>query len=409
MIKFISITLSAFFLNSLFAQHFIRNIDDQVLVQDKCSQIQKTVEALELWSKKDSCQDIQFEKSSEGQCIADITTCLPDDVKRLVEKSSNRSGPNCWNTALVSAKLIPTIRETSDVEFDLYLKSPLCRQLSPNEKPRTGDIGSIEARSSIGDSFHVHGFIHVGDGIVYNKTGLDVKDRFKLQSYEEMHKNYPVGKLDSECLQECGDVEDISLYFPESYFTNKSVNTKDLPKANILCPLKSNYNALRTLLGSHSRENKMVSSIQYACGEIQKRDIKNKGYCKRVCPLPKKYYYRCQPIERYISLSSLEARNLYKDLVETTNLFEKIAEDYALLGNNEVYENAKDLNQKLLYFSKTFERGFALDLSDMNQKLIMTTIIQRWKGIDSTLKVTNDFNHPLREGFIKVLSGLERN
>jgi hypothetical protein len=392
-----------------FSQDFAISVNNKILLQNGCKKIEKSIDELRAWKQAD-CSNIKIEKIGEGKCVADVSSCLDSRSRKLVGKTTTFSGPNCWNTALLKAGLVNHYRETSEEEFDFYLKSPLCRELSVSEIKRPGDIGSIESRSNQNESFHVHGFIHVSDEIVYNKAGIDVKDGFKLESYEKMHQTYPVGELAGECLADCGPVEEISLYFQDKYILSGKA-PKDLPPAKILCALKDNTQALNSLLIPFKGDKtQMMSAIKFACREIAQRNSENKQMCKQECPLPKKYYYRCQETSKYISSLSKNIKDIFSDMETLTNSIEKIVSNKVISGVKLSPDTLKLMNDDFILFinllDQFFPKGHEALSSDL--QLVVDMIFHRWQGIDYTLRVSNSREHPLRKNMLKIRNKLRK-
>lgn len=91
-------------------------------------------------------------------------------------------GPNCWNGALLKTGLVHSVRFVPKGEYWFWMQSHYCRQLSLNEKPQKGDLGSV-FWSGHG---HYHSFIYLDDQWVFSKNSPDPKYEYKVQRFEDM-------------------------------------------------------------------------------------------------------------------------------------------------------------------------------------------------------------------------------
>jgi hypothetical protein len=350
-----------------FGLGFGKSRNGNVFIEDGCSKIQQQVDDLISWTKRvenRTCTAPEIRNGAEGTCTANVTQCVPKMVKENHGTNSEHPGPNCWNTALVMQGLIPGLRETSSEEFEFFIKSPLCKELGPNEEKKPGDIGSIETPYQDGSSNQIHAFIHINDNMIYNKVGLALQSPFTLQSYKDMHENYPL-ELTGECKSDCTLPEtfrylmdyrvfkflqerDPNFKMPDPKVTCNAVN-KAPDKARELIPLLINEEELGfTLADPPEMEIKteemvfsvdeetgestsgyqevtrrvsvdIVSQIINACDKYKRRaeDIATDGStCKKYCAKPVVKHYRCDKPEEYLSKFNDRSKDFYKDLNE---------------------------------------------------------------------------------------------
>lgn len=114
-------------------------------------------------------------------CSAKIDAVTPSLIARLHGTSTRHSGPNCWNTALLSARVVLSQRASEAEELRFWTHSPLCRELSPQERRFPGDIISV---SGPADSPEMHAFVYITDKLAFAKNGFDVQFPYELQSLE---------------------------------------------------------------------------------------------------------------------------------------------------------------------------------------------------------------------------------
>jgi hypothetical protein len=117
-------------------------------------------------------------------------------VQKLQGLSSDYFGPNCWDAALVSGKIIPELRYAQPGEMSFWMNSPLCRQLGPDEKPKAGDIVAIRD-----GKYESHGFIYLTDKLAFSKEGPDLKYLYLLQSPQTVFSSF---KVPAECQKKTG-------------------------------------------------------------------------------------------------------------------------------------------------------------------------------------------------------------
>jgi hypothetical protein len=341
-----------------------RNAADRLILNDNCDEINLRMAELKKWTQSLENRECSFgelkESSSGGNCIVDVSDCLPDYVQKYHGLSPSDSGPNCWNLSLVMAGLLPAIRESSDKEWDFYLSSPLCRELDPNEPLKMGDLGSIEARGEDNKS-HIHGFIYVSSEMVYSKNGLSISSPYKLQPLKNMNEVYEIGEMpEGECRYHCG---------PQtlSKFLNKEeINKypKGVPGGEI-CYLELSLDPILTK----------------GCDKLKKYVADHVNACK-VCHESSLHYYRCETMDDFIKRSSFsDIESLLKvDSIVTS--MECTFQDGLMTGeDSEVYElltDSIDVLSKYLVNQKW-------DQTSPNDKLMLTSLALRLRELNGQI------------------------
>jgi hypothetical protein len=178
----------------------IKRIENRIFLTDKtCPSVKKLILDIKSWTEhtdflneKTNCDidSLYFEQTSNA-CSFDITTCVPEHVKKFQDSKPLIEGPNCWNLSLVITEIIPVLRYTSPNEMSYYMRSPLCRQISDQDQKQPGDIGAIRTIKNQKITEY-HGFIYISDKISYSKNGYQTTNGYSLQSLDSIFKLYDV-------------------------------------------------------------------------------------------------------------------------------------------------------------------------------------------------------------------------
>ena len=314
--------------------YFQRGNKGQVKLVDSCRLIEARFQEVNAWTQVvegKSCSTVPpVREDGEGMCQMNVHSCLPEHVQKYQGLSSEVGGPNCWNLALVMGKVVPFMRQSSDEEWDFFLRSPLCRELQPGEKKQPGDFGSLEVRTPEGRTRHEHGFVYVSDSMVYAKNGVLTKDAYSLQSAEENAKRYPAGVLSGECLSDCGKA-------PLSWFM-----TADDRKAHDYQPVELDPDICNYLDGS-KRPREIVEAVRKACDRFRESRMTNEEACSKYCAASSEHFYRCQDFDSFYKQHAANP-----DMHELKTRVEELeceAEQVAMEGKvltNTAYENAYD-------------------------------------------------------------------
>lgn len=171
----------------MFKDVAVKRIGDKIkLTAANCTLLKKQVDALNLWSKK----QIPYQSKNcicKNSCSYDVSKIVPDFVLKSQSMCPLESGPNCWNSSLVSAGLNSTFRYSSDREMKHWLNSELCSERK-NEPPEPGDIIAIRDI----EEEEIHAFVHVTDELSFSKNGYTKASIYSLQSPENVYKSYRV-------------------------------------------------------------------------------------------------------------------------------------------------------------------------------------------------------------------------
>lgn len=180
---------------------FVKEGDKFIIKADNCKTIKEQISKLSEWSEwsgRGACAQAKgapWYKFSDD-CKADVTTCLPEHVKKYHGIHPDLSGPNCWNLSLVMSDLLPHLRYSSPEEMNFFMAPPLCRALNNGEERRPGDVGAIRT----GRGEEVHGFIYVSDEMSYSKNGFSNQSPYELQTLNKVYEVYGIDDADPKCL-----------------------------------------------------------------------------------------------------------------------------------------------------------------------------------------------------------------
>ena len=163
-----------------------------------CNKITSELNALKTWTSTvdgRNCNLPTVLTVTEGLCSADITECLPRRVAKYHGIIFQIGGPNCFNTALVFAGLLPALRTSARSEFAEFMNSPLCKLVPPDDRQKPGDIvairfPSLSARSKNKNYQEWHAFIYVSDEMSFSKNGENKEDPYILTSTKSVFNEY---------------------------------------------------------------------------------------------------------------------------------------------------------------------------------------------------------------------------
>lgn len=180
----------------------VKRVNERIILygseQKYCDKMPKEILNLKNWSasldENKSMPVPEIKPGNKiGSCYVDITDCVPEFVKKYQDVNPSISGPNCWNIALVFAKVVPGLRYTSPEEFAFYLSSPLCKKIQESDK-QAGDIGVTRAILNNGTIKEIHGYIYISNNLVFAKQNNDNTSPYKIQTMKE---NDRLGALES--------------------------------------------------------------------------------------------------------------------------------------------------------------------------------------------------------------------
>lgn len=196
-----------------------------------CPMLERQSAALAEWKNRlhESAGAAESCRCASDGCSLRIQAAAPDFVNRYHGVKAGRWGPNCWNTALVSNKILSVTGFSSPEEMSFWMKSPLCRPLREGERAGPGDIVAIRDQSGQ----EVHGFVYLTEDLSFSKNYLTVAAAYALQSPQEVYGEFPVseacrkpGAAAADCAARadyfrCGTwddyLRDSGLSLPEEY------------------------------------------------------------------------------------------------------------------------------------------------------------------------------------------------
>lgn len=239
--KNLIITVASLFTFQSFAQiaafnHIrIERKDGKIFVAGpKCDFLNKEAKAMAQWSQKLKEKTKESSCSCPGDgtyCYKDITDIAPDFVVAHHDKRAQVMGPNSFNAALQSSKILTQARYTSGTEMNFWMNSPLCRERGANEPLSPGDLGLIRNKKD-GD---VHGFVHVTENLAFSKNNFQTNQPYALQLPEEIFDHHNVPK---ECRKISGIPAQCSSWINffscktlDEYIKEKPIKSQDAKKA----------------------------------------------------------------------------------------------------------------------------------------------------------------------------------
>ena len=166
-----------------------------------CADLQPQLAAFATWRERLGEAPTSTQSScdcSGARCKIEVSAVLPTFAKKVLGIFPENDGPNCWNTSLVSANILPFMRGTDANEFTYWMNSPLCTKLAPGATPEPGDIMAI--RSNFG-KVEQHAFIYATAELSFSKKNFEAAEPYLLLSTDEIYgRPYKIRK-------ECQGVE----------------------------------------------------------------------------------------------------------------------------------------------------------------------------------------------------------
>jgi hypothetical protein len=201
---------------------------DIFLIAESCLELQEEVEAVARWSRSRGETPFLTEMNCERTPdlkIAEIRNLIPTATKQIYGIYPKCDGPNCFNTALLDAKLLKYPRHTGVYEWKTQLSK--CKLRGAHERPLPGDLATIRERVSSRDYDEVHGFTHVGK-LACSKNGMYVDSACLLEPINDLLNTY--GFTDqAECFNPSLDQIPESCDVFVSYYDCSSIDKKFHP------------------------------------------------------------------------------------------------------------------------------------------------------------------------------------
>lgn len=161
-----------------------------LLLGENCEILESNYQALKKWkSKSEVVEGKDSECScSEKECRIDVSNVIPFREKRVEGKCSAYSGPNCFNTALITQGILKHRRVVSVDEINFWTESELCSEVPPGEEISPGDLYVLYDKSGL----PLHGFTYVSPELVYSKGGPQKEMKYNLEPLSNMFGYYNV-------------------------------------------------------------------------------------------------------------------------------------------------------------------------------------------------------------------------
>lgn len=114
---------------------------------------------------------------ADGFTLYDVSGYFPSFLRERFNTSANFSGPNCYNTALIAAGLIPDqpLRHVSLPEYEVYLSEYFERVATP----QWGDVIVFDANGT-----RDHTAVYLFDGLIFHKKGYNKGYRYRITALE---------------------------------------------------------------------------------------------------------------------------------------------------------------------------------------------------------------------------------
>lgn len=180
----------------------IKDTDDEthiLLKATDCDILDKQANAIRQWSESIGEPTVANSHCSchmgatnelglpELECSIDVTNISPLIVNQLHGERPAFSGPNCWNTSLVAAKILPHPRYSSADEMEFWMNSPLCQERPIDEEPQPGDVIAIRKNGN-----EYHGFIFISPEISFSKNGFYQGQPYGIMPTQYVYNVYKV-------------------------------------------------------------------------------------------------------------------------------------------------------------------------------------------------------------------------
>jgi hypothetical protein len=202
-----------------------------IIQGDACDDVISLVKDIAQWKSlrdpKDPTCQVSLQHITQNQpktslCEYDITDCLPNSVRDLVQIGTSKfDGPQCFNTAMVAAGLTPGLRTTGyfsassgpEYEIDEVLSSPLCHRVNHDDR-KTGDIGVLVLKQYVderqfprmkhdGKGNYVpqsnHALIYIGHGVTFSKANSTRNSSMGFSTVSEEAKLQRFFAAEKEC------------------------------------------------------------------------------------------------------------------------------------------------------------------------------------------------------------------
>lgn len=203
-----------------------------IIAGNTCDLLNKEGVALAQWSSKlkEKTKDSPC-SCKKGYCTKEVTELVPDFVQANHSQRNSVYGPNSFNAALHSSKILSQFRYASGTEMNFWMNSPLCRERGGDEPLAPGDLALIRSWKD-GD---LHGYVHVTNNLAFSKNGFDSGNPYYLQSPIALHDH---NKIPEQCRKRSGTPKECPIwvnYFScktmDEYLKERPIKSSDAKKA----------------------------------------------------------------------------------------------------------------------------------------------------------------------------------
>jgi hypothetical protein len=170
-----------------------RAADGQLILSaSSCEEVKETEAAFVSWTKLlgEVPGTLVSPAIANGRCAADVTNLLPAIVNQRHRKEIG-SGPNCWDTTLLTRGMIDSPRFASAAEFSFWLASPFCRELKPDERAQPGDLIALRSLEE-SKPVEIHGMTFLTDELTWSKNSPASESAYAVQRSELVYQTFHV-------------------------------------------------------------------------------------------------------------------------------------------------------------------------------------------------------------------------
>ena len=181
---------------------------------ESCAVLMEQAEAILSWAQKlgeNMYESVPECYCSSSSCILNVYDISPKMVQTYQGVNPQYNGPNCWNRALVFAKILPSLTYTTPEEMTFWMGSALCRERLPEEEAQPGDIIVVR---DFGYYSEVHGFTYLTDDMAFSKNGYK---KYSAYEYQSLSSVFDVYRVSDSCRRVFGRPEQGDECFGQTY------------------------------------------------------------------------------------------------------------------------------------------------------------------------------------------------
>ena len=230
---------------------------------------------------------------AKTNCVLDVKGIAPKILKQFQFKRPDISGPNCWNTSLVAAKILPHARYTTPEEMNYWMNSPLCKERDSMDEVRPGDVIAIRDKAN----GEVHGFTYLSNKMAFSKNGFHRSSPYTLQDTKGVFDVYGVAP---ECQKITGTSDSCkmrgNIYKCESWDSfwekNKKHMSKDSSVDKVIDQMACYTSSV--LFNADKKSIKGMGVVTDTIDAIQELALSNLNEASTVSEAEKIYWERAQ-------------------------------------------------------------------------------------------------------------------